>query len=538
MAAAFLIVLFQASAPLAVVTDAIRPQQDILGYDVAIVVADDARSIAASARVTYVTNAETGPLVLDFDRTLDIDSVLVGNRVGSEGTDWNWRKSEGTDLLDVFFWGASGDTLAITVFYSGRPQDGLILRDNIHGDRTAFADNWPNRARHWFPSEDHPSDKATVSFSVEVPQEWSVVANGVLSGVDTLSSGRTAWRWVEERPIPVHTMVIGAGVLTVANIGEVDGATQSVWTFPSDSAFAVDVPFNRATEMVAALSALIGPFPFGKLAHVQSSTRYGGMENSSAIFYNERGYATRRMGDGVVAHEIAHQWFGDAVAQSDWHHLWLSEGFATYFGDLTFQLLGENDRFREEMESSKRRYMGSGVVDRPVIDTTEHNLFSLLNANNYQKGAWVLHMLRAELGDSVFFRAVQEYYATYRDSTALSSDFAAIVSRTAEKPMQWFFEQWLLQPGYPQIEATWSQAPGSDEILLTIHQVQERRWGDFSFRLPVRVHVADGSTELLIVDVHGREWSGTLSGVRAVDLLEVDPGGTLLLEVKSVQLVN
>lgn len=538
MGSAFLIVLLQATSPLAVVSDVIRPEQDILDYHIALAVADGARSIAASARITYVADSGSGPLVLDFDRALVVDSLLLGDGGGSEGRDWVWREDGEADYLDVFHWSDAGDTLEVTVFYHGQPRDGLILRENVHGDRTAFADNWPNRAHHWFPGEDHPSDKATVSFSVEVPREWSVVANGILQGVDTLRSGRTEWHWAEERPIPVHTMVVGAGVMAVFNLGEVDGAQQSVWTFPSDSAFAVEVPFKRAREMVRALSTAVGPFPYGKLAHVQSSTRYGGMENSSAIFYNERGYATRQMGDGVVAHEAAHQWFGDAVAQSDWHHLWLSEGFATYFGDLTFQLMGDDERFREEMESSKQRYFGSDVVTKSIIDTTEHDLFSLLNANNYQKGAWVLHMLRAELGDSLFFAAVQDYYASYRDSTALSSDFAASASRHAGRPMEWFFEQWLLQPGYPKVEVTWSHDPASDRITLEVHQVQKREWGDFSFKLPAELHSAEGETELVFADVEGWEWSGAISVTIVPERLELDPEGTLLLEVERIKRVN
>ncbi len=424
--------LFQSISPLSVVSDSIRMAQDVLHYDVNLVVPDRGDVMRAAVNVRYLVHGERGPLRLDFDDRLAIDSIMLDGRIGLQSDDWWWGPGyPQSGSLHVDQLGNPGDTLAVTVYYHGRPSDGLIIRDNIHGDRTVFGDNWPNRTRFWLPSEDHPSDKATVSFAVEVPRDWRVVANGRLRGVDSLHDGRSVWRWDEGRPIPVHTMVIGAGVMSVTDLGVVDGAPQSVWTFPEDSAFAVAGPFRRAREMVAIFRDVIGPYPYEKLAHVQSATRFSGMENSSAIFYNEEAYATGSLGELTVAHEIAHQWFGDAVTQHDWHHLWLSEGFATYFGSLFFQLVGEGKKFSAAMRVGKKQYMNSPTVASPVIDTTVHNLLDLLNTNSYQKGAWVLHMLRAELGDSLFLEGIREYYETFRDSTALTGDFAAIMTKYA-----------------------------------------------------------------------------------------------------------
>ena len=124
----------------------------------------------------------------------------------------------------------------------------------MHGDRTAFADNFPDRARHWFPSEDHPSDKATASYAVQVPNGWRAIANGSFGGVDTLSTGRSVWHWREDRKIPVYTMVVGAGRMSVATIGEGSGLPQSVWTFPEDSVYGASQSFERAAEMVQVFS--------------------------------------------------------------------------------------------------------------------------------------------------------------------------------------------------------------------------------------------------------------------------------------------
>ncbi len=528
--------LLQSNLPLAVVVDAVRHEQEIVHYDVDIAIADDGQSIRGNVAIVYVVTGGDGPLVLDFDRGLAIDSVVAADqRVAPDR--WRWIRGArvGDDLLLVDHWGRVGDTLSVVVSYRGRPRDGLTLQNNVHGRPTAFADNWPNRAHHWFPSEDHPNDKATVTFAVEVPAGWRAIANGRLVRVDTATSGRTTWRWSAGRPIPVYTMVIGAGKMTEATLGHAGGVPNTAWTFSEDSAFAVEGPLRRANQMVEVFTELVGPFPYEKLAHVQSSTQFGGMENSSAIFYSERRYADRTMGEGVVAHEIAHQWFGDAVTEFDWHHLWLSEGFASYFGPLFFALAGDEDTFRAMMDRSRNRYLGSAVVNRPVIDVREEDLFDLLNANNYQKGAWILHTLRNEIGDSAFFRGVREYYAVYRDSAALSNDLARIMSAHAGQSLDWFFEQWLLQPGHPEIKATWQYHADRRTVTLLAEQVQPERWGTFTITLPVVLEFASEEDRRLNARVSGRQTTLVLRDVSAPPTnVLLDPEGTVLVAVTTV----
>lgn len=510
------LVLLQAASPLAVAEDFTRPDADILHYDIALVLGDSAPGIRAQATVRYVVTGGGGPLELDFDSVLVVDSIIgpagripaaaMGRRGSSANGGWQLRRAASAWMLSVPVWGDPGDTLAVTIHYRGRPRDGLYLRNNHYGEPTVFADNWPNRAHFWFPCDDHPSDKATVAFTVDVPPAWRAVANGRLEGVDTLPDQRTRWRWKSTRPISTYTMVVGAGRLAVTALPTLTGVPQSLWTFPEDSAYAVQEPFRRATLMVDAYTQLIGAFPYSKLAHVESSTRFGGMENSSAIFYAESPYVGRSMSEDVVAHEIVHQWFGDAVTARDWHHLWLSEGFASYFGPLFYELVQEPDRFREVMERNRRVYMASNVVDRPIIDTAEKNISRLLNENNYPKGAWVLHMLRREVGDSAFFTGIRAYYSTFRDSTALSADLAGVMEPVAGRSLDWFFQQWLLQPGYPRLDLAWRYEGG--ELSLEIKQTQPAAWGFFRVRLPVEVELENGARESFVVDVEARAVTG------------------------------
>jgi aminopeptidase N len=195
---------------------------------------------------------------------------------------------------------------------------------------------------------------------------------------------------------------------------------------------------------------------------------------------------SRRMDEDVVRHETAHQWFGDAVTERDWRHLWLSEGFASYF-DLAIGAALDGDSVLERgMRSSAEGYFGSRDVDRPLVDSAAQDLMGLLNANSYNKGAWLLHMLRGEIGDSAFFRGVREYYRTFRDSSVLSEDFQRVMERVAGRELGWFFGQWLYQPGYPQLDVALYVDSATRTATLRVRQVQPAAWG--RFRLP-RVEV-------------------------------------------------
>jgi aminopeptidase N len=263
---------------------------------------------------------------------------------------------------------------------------------------------------------------------VQAPAGYQVLANGTLGTIDTLAYGQLVWNYQMDRPIPPYTMVVAVGKFAITRLPDAACAVrcvpQAVWTAPEDSAFAVGGPFRRVGEIVEFYSRLIGPFPYSSLAHVEAITPYGGMENATAIFYNDSLYRARALPEQTVAHEVAHQWFGDAVTEDDWHHLWLSEGFATYLAAMWSEHAGGAPALATAMRKEADAYFASAEVDRPILDPAVRNLDSLLNENNYQKGAWVLHQLRGMIGDSLFVAGLRAYYVQYRDSAAVSEDFA------------------------------------------------------------------------------------------------------------------
>ena len=467
---------------------------DVLDYDLEVWLPDPGETrIEGRARLTLAPGP-AAEAVFDFTG-LAIREVTVDRREAQVSY------ADGILRIALDPGGASGGPMLVEVVYAGTPDDGLILGQNVHGRSGAFVDNWPNRARFWFPSVDHPSDKATASLTVHAPESWVVVANGRQLGEPvTGAAGTRTWRWRTDVAVSAYNLVFGAAEMTVVPVGLAacgrapashrdDGCVEvSTWLFAEDTDQA-SISFGRAADMVDFYSEVIGPYPFEKLAHVQSVTRFGGMENASAIFYSERRLASGSSMEATVAHETAHQWFGAAVTERDWTELWLSEGFATYFGHLYFESRDGVDDFRRRLDGSRWSYLESAVTGRPVAARYD-DLFDQLNRNNYAKGAWVLHMLRGIMGDDAFFRGIRDYYANRAGTVVTSGDFASDMAGADGEDRAWFFEQWLHEPGYPvlDVEHGWDVAAG--EVAVTVRQVQDPSWP--TFRLPVDLEIVDG----------------------------------------------
>jgi aminopeptidase N len=246
-------------------------------------------------------------------------------------------------------------------------------------------------------------------------------------------------------------------------------------------------PCTAAPQIVPLFEHLVGPFPYEKLAHLQSETRFGGMENASAIFYASDLFPTHRMSEGLIAHETAHQWFGDAVTEREWGHLWLSEGFATYFATLWTRASHGDSAWHAELAGIRRQVLADSVVRvRPVLDTAETNYLALLNANSYQKGGYVLAMLHRMLGDSAFFAGLRAYYAEHRDGNALTDDLRRALELSSGRPLGQFFDQWLRRPGVATPTIGWAWNAGAETVSILVLQDSLR-----AYALPLTVELTD-----------------------------------------------
>jgi aminopeptidase N len=496
---------------------------DAQQYRIRLSLAETGDEIRAETEIVFaVRAANLREVALDFPG-------LVVDGVNEQGRPAKFTRDGGRLRIALSAVYKPGELLNLNVKYHGKPADGLFFKRNKFGDRTVFADNWPDRARHWFPSVDHPSDKARVEFFISAPARYDVVANGELIETVSRQDGTRLTHWRESAPVPVYCMVFGATEFAVVNAGASGGTNLWHYLYPRDRDRGL-ADHGRALRMLEFYTSLVGPYPYEKLALVESSTRFGGMENSSNIFFDENSYNGTGQLEGTVAHEIAHQWFGDSVTESDWHHLWLSEGFATYFGALFYERTDGRDKFVRMMLENRERYMQDAEsVARPIYDPSVKDLFKLLNRNNYQKGAWVLHMLRRVVGDEKFFEGVRDYYRTYRDGNALTEDFQRVLELRSGRPLDWFFHQWIYEPGFPAYDASWRWDESAKRLTLNVRQTQ----AGGLFRMPLDVEFKDGDDiRREVVEVTGREQSFDFKLKHRPQTVALDPDEWVLKTLK------
>jgi aminopeptidase N len=381
------------------------------------------------------------------------------------------------------------------IVYAGVPADGLVISKNKFGDRTFFGDNWPNRARHWLPVADHPADKSTCEFIVTAPNHYRVISNGLLKEETGLPDNLRRTHWVEAVPIPTKVMVVGASRFAVQYVDTLRNVPVQSWVYPQDRE-AGFFDYAPAAPILVFFDSLVGPYPYEKLANVQSKTRYGGMENAGNIFYNEKaihGKKNLNM-ERLVAHEIGHQWFGNSVTEKDWPHVWLSEGFATYLADVYVEHAYGPQRMAEYLQK-ERKEVFDFAKENPalaVVVPQPTDLMALLNPNSYQKGAWTLHMLRQQVGDDAFWRGLRTYYGRYRNANAATEDFQKVMEEASGQDLAGFFKQWLYTPGYPRLTGTWAYDATQKELV-----VQLRQQAGANYALPLELAMYDSVGKLL-----------------------------------------
>lgn len=521
-----------AAQPASQVTARPRPGIDVLDYDFSLTLSDTYNTIEGEATVRLKVTTDTLTAVrLDLIGK-DPDEGGAAPQPGMEvtsvtenggGVAYAHRK----DILRIApssgF--STGQIRTFRIGYNGVPADGLIIGTNRHGDRTFFGDNWPNRARHWIPVVDHLADKATVDFRVRTPAKYEVVSNGRLVSDSTTGATRVT-HWRSDVPLPPKVMVIGVADFAVDTVETIDGVPVQSWVYPEDRGPGFE-DLGQAPPILRFFEQNLGPYPYEKLANVQSATRYGGMENAAAIFYSEKAVADGEDDTALIAHEIAHQWFGNTVTEADWPHLWLSEGFATYLTGLYLEHAHGPDRLATYMGEARQEVWQyhEEAPPEPLVDTTYSDANELLNTNPYQKGAWVLHMLRQEVGTDAFWEGLRGYYDTYKHKNASTADFRRVMEEVSGQDLAWFFEQWTRRAGHPVLEIAWYHDATAQECVVDVRQQQEAP----SFHVPLELRPSGGeqSTTLTLRD---REHRTRMDCPQVPSSIQIDPHTRLLAE--------
>jgi aminopeptidase N len=499
---------------------------DVKHYTFRLALNDSNDIIRGEADVTTAFLKPENKVVLDLVNKNEDGKGMTVTSVLKKGSAIKFEQD--AQHLTIEDRGAPGEENTYSISYEGIPADGLIISNNVFGQRTFFGDNWPNRAHNWLPCNDHLSDKATVDFIVTAPDHYQVISNGRLVEETNLPHELKLTHWKEEVPLPTKIMVIGVTGFAVENLGKVDGVPVSSWVYPRDRETGFE-HYAIATDILKWFIDHIAPYPFEKLANVQSTTIFGGMENAGCIFYYEKSVNSRRV-ESLLAHEIAHQWFGDNVTEKDWPHLWLSEGFATYMTDLYLEHKYGEDSLKNLLKTQRTQVVDYSVTHKkPVVDTSESkHLMALLNDNSYQKGAWVLHMLRRKLGDSLFWRGIRTYYKTYAGKNANTNDLEKVFEKVSAQNLQTFFEQWLFAPGQPMLKVDWKYNSSKKVVSLQIEQQQSNL-----FQFPLEIGFSDGHRNVIkTIEVKDKISRTNIALPFVPENVTVDPNVNLLFALQ------
>jgi aminopeptidase N len=491
---------------------------DVQHYTFAIQLNDDNNNIKGEATVAVKFLKDASFFNLNLVKKNAKGNGMTVSTITENGK--NLKFEQDSDAVKIYTAVKAPSRHNYVITYEGIPADGLIISTNAFGHRTFFGDNWPNRAHNWIPCVDLPGDKATVDFIVTAPDHYQVVSNGLKLEEKSLPNRLKLTHWQENVALPTKVMVIGVADFAVDYTGDVAGIPIYTYVFPENK----EVGFKNyavAKEILPFFIKMVGPYSYEKLANVQSKTIFGGMENASAIFYFEESVSSKGI-EELMAHEIAHQWFGDGASEKNFEHIWLSEGFATYMTNLYLENKYGVDTLRKRLLVD-RKTVFSFEKKRftPVVDTTvKSNYMQLLNDNSYQKGGWVLHMLRRKLGDAIFWKGVSNYYNKYNGRNANTDDLRLVMEQTSGQNLKPFFKQWLKTAGHPDLAISWQFDEAKGIVNVNIDQKQS-----YVYDFPLEIDI-DG--ELHTINVKGKTTTTQITVKAKPQAVVIDPNVNLL----------
>ncbi|HPG41583.1 MAG TPA: M1 family aminopeptidase [bacterium] len=431
---------------------------------------------------------------------------------------------------------AAAETLHTTIYYHGRPvaEPGAQSWGGFYfyGDNNAFTlgaglnTSYISMTRHWLPCHDVPWDKATFDMTFTVPHDKYLASNGRLvenaqqfNGADSTAT----FRWVEEHPMATYLVCLAMRDYALIETTVNDTLPVVIYATHKDSAKSV-VHFDRVPAMVTIYSELFGAYPYDKVGY--AVTPEGAMEHQTCIAYPEYVVSASHTYDDLIAHELAHHWWGDWLSPGDWRDIWLNEGFATYAEALFMEKYHGKDRYDEQVRGHMSAYF-SGLNtegDFPIYDPQV-----MWGVHSYEKAGCVLHMLRNVIGDSLFFATLLEYGQRFAHSSVTTPDFINVVEEISAQDLDWFFNEWIYGPGYPLYDHSWSCVPtGEGDYVLNV-VVKQAREDSLLFTMPLEIGVRYGEYDTtLAFMMNGPAHSLQVRLPVTVGQVTIDPANKIL----------
>jgi aminopeptidase N len=423
-------------------------------------------------------------------------------------------------------------------WFKGRPSSGsrAELAPQIHSQGQAAGSSF------WFPCHDFPNERLTTEVLVTVEDGFETLSNGRLLGKKPAPPGkdakpRTTWHWLQDKAHPNYLVTLVVGKFDVVEVGGPNtkrpGLEMPVYG-PPGSAAGLRSVFANVPAMVAFFEEKFDePYPWDKYAHaVVRNFRWGGMENTSATTLAEfAGSGNTGTHDDLLAHELAHQWFGDLVTCNAWEHLWLNEGWATFSEYLWAEHVGGPDAYQRKMLGSlgpqRATNRATAPADAPMVSNRYADPDDTFTKTDdvYAKGGLVLHMLRQRLGDEVFWKGARLYLDRYKLKTVQTDDFRRTLEEVSGQSLERFFDQWTRRPGIPRlaVDLEWNQA--AKQLTVKVEQTQTINADNpaYALRIPIYCEFAEIEPRWVYLDTDERSKSATFTLPQRPRQVSVDP---------------
>jgi aminopeptidase N len=443
-------------------------------------------------------------------------------------------------IVDLPNTGKIGEKYDVEIKYEGKPTKGLYFilptKDYPNRPTQVWTQGESEDTRYYLPTYDYPNDRLTTETILTVPSDWLTVSNGKLISTTDAGNGMKTWTWREALPSSTYLFSVVAG--DFVEVKDTWRNTPVTYYAPKDRGDRLAANYSRTPAMIDLFSKKLGvDYPWEKYAQsMVDDFVAGGMENSSATTNTASSLRNPKLvpeyptdEDGLISHELGHQWFGDLVTTKDWGNIWLNEGFATFMETVwTEAHYGKDQADYERWQESRKWFQQHNLYEKPIV-RHDFDDSSEFDGNAYDKGGWVLYMLRHQLGEDQFYAGLKHYLEVNRGKNVVTADLVKAIEEATHTDVDQFFDQWVYGAGAPKLEVSYTYDAEKKQVALTVKQTQKVEGRVGLFRVPVDVEITNATgAKLYPIVVSQAEETFTLPSSSAPQMVLFDKGNQVL----------